>query len=153
MQSIPKHTFFHWVFVFAVMFFLFRFKGFCVSIMLISLTFTTFRKFLHKKKKQNQTIPISTERPSSVGTLVGLQLNVVSENDPMISFNTVVIFSSLSISFFTIWTFYSETTAEFVYYNLFIVFFLAFNITPPLYFFNNLSRFKIAISIIHEMFN
>ena len=135
------------------MFFLFRFKGFCLSIMLMTLAFTTFQKFLHKKKKQNQTIPISTKRPSSVGTLVGLQLNVVSENDPMISFNTVVIFSSLSISFFTIWTFYSETTAEFVYYNLFIVFFLAFNITPPLYFFNNLSRFKIAISIIHEMFS
>ena len=153
MQSIPKHTFFNWVFVFAVMFFLFRFKGFCVSIMLISLTFTTFRKFLHTKKKQNQTIPISTERPSSVRTLVGLQLNVVSENDPMISFNTVVIFSSLSISFFTIWTLYSSSTAGFVYYNLFIIFFLAFNITPPLYFFNNLSRFKMAISIIHEMFS
>ena len=131
------------------MFFLFRFKGFCVSILLISLAFTTLQMFLHKKKKQNQTIPIVTERPS----LVGLQLNVASENDQMISFNTVVIFSSLSISFFTIWTLYSSSTAGFVYYNLFIVFFLAFNITPPLYFFNNLSRFKIAISIIHEMFS
>ena len=136
------------------MFFLFRFKGFCVSILLISLVFTTiFQMLLHKKKKQNQTIPSLTERPSSVGTLVGLQLNVVSENDPMISFNTVVIFSSLSISVFSIWIFYSESTAGFVYYNLFIVFFLAFNITPPLYFFNNLSRFKMAISIIHEMFS
>ena len=134
------------------MFFVFRFKGFCVSILLISLVFTTiFQMLLHKKKKKNQTIPILTERPSSVGTLVGLQLNVVSENDPMISFNTVIIFSSVSISFFTIWTFYSESTAGFVYYNLFIVFFLAFNITPPLYFFNNLSRFKIAISIVREM--
>mgnify|MGYP001253769480 CR=1 FL=1 len=140
--------------VFAVIFFLFRFQGFCVSIMLISLTFSTFLKFLHKKKKkQNQTIPTLTERPSSVGTLVGLQLNVVSENDQMISFNTVVIFSSLSISFFMMWTFYSSSTAGFVYYNLLIVFFLVFNITPPLYFFNNLSRFKIAISIIHEMFS
>ena len=146
--------FFDWIFVFIVMFFLFRFKGFCVSILLISLVFTTtFQKFLHKKKKQNQTIPILTERPSSVGTLAGLQLNVVSENDQMISFNTVIIFSSLSISFFTIWTLYSSSTAGFVYYNMFIVFFLAFNITPPLYFFNNLSRFKIAISIIHEMFS
>ena len=146
-------TVFDWIFVFIVIFFLFRFKGFCVSIMLISLAFTTFQKFLHKKKKQNQTIPILTERPSSLGTLVWLQLNVVSENDQMISFNTVVIFSSLSISFFTIWTFYSSSTAGFVYYNLLIVFFLVFNITPPLYFFNNLSRFKIAISIIHEMFS
>ena len=139
--------------VFAVIFFLFRFQGFCVSIMLISLAFTTFQKFLHKKKKQNQAIPILTERPSSVGTSVGLQLNVVSENDQMISSNTVVIFSSLSFSFFTIWTFYSSSTAGFVYYNLLIVFFLVFNITPPLYFFNNLSKFKIAISIIHEMFS
>ena len=126
---------------------------FCVSIMLITLFFTTFQKFLHEKKKQNQTIPIFTERPSSVGALVGLQLNVVSKNDQMISSNTVVIFSSLSISFFTIWTFYSSSTAGFVYYNLLIVFFLVFNITPPLYFFNNLSRFKIAISIIYEMFS
>ena len=144
---------FNSVFVLVLMFFLFRFKGFCVSIMLISLAFTTFQKFLHKKRKQNQTIPILTERPSPVGTSVGLQLNVVSGSDQMISFNTVVIFSSLSISFFTMWTFYSSSTAGFVYYNLLIVFFLVFNITPPLYFFNNLSRFKIAISIIHEMFS
>ena len=136
------------------MFFLFRFKGFCVSILLISLVFTTtFQKFLHKKKKQNQTIPIVTGRPS----LVGLQLNVASENDQMISFNTVVIFSSVSISFFMIWTLYSSSTAGFVYpgfgYNISIAFFLAVNITPPLYFFNNLSRFKIAISMVHEMFS
>ena len=133
------------------MFFLFRFKGFCVSIILISLAFTTFQKFLHKKKKQNQ-IPIVTERPLSVGTLVGLQLNVVSENDQMISFNTVVIFSSV-FTFFTIWILYSSSNEGFVYYNLIIGFFLVLNITPPLYFFNNLSRFKIAISIVHEMFS
>ena len=125
------------------MVFLFRFKVFCVSILLISLAFTTLRKFLHMKKKQNQTIPIA----------IGLQLNVVSENDQMISFNTVIIFSSVSICFFMIWTLYSSSTAGFVYYNLCIGSFLAFNITPPLYFFNNLSRFKIAISIVHEMFS
>ena len=136
------------------MFFLFRFKGFCVSILLISLVFTTtFQKFLHKKKKQNQTIPSLTERPSSVGTLVGLQLNVVRENDQMISFNTVVTYSIVSISFYIIWVLYSSSTAGFVYYNVAIGFFLAFTITPPLYFFNNLSRFKIAISIVHEMFS
>ena len=131
--------------------FSFRFKWFCLSTMLISLSLTTFRNFLHKKKQQNQ-IAVGTERPSSVA-IVDLPFNVVSENDQMISFNTVVIFSSLSISFFTIWTFYSSSTAGFVYYNLLIVFFLVFNITPPLYSFNNLSRFKIAISIIHEMFS
>ena len=134
------------------MFFLFRFKGFCISILLISLAFTTLQMFLHKKKKQNQTIPIVTERPS----LVGLQLNVASENDQMISFNTVVIFSSVSVSFSMIWTFFIFTEG-FVYpgfgYNIAIAFFLAVNITPPLYFFNNLSRFKIAISIVHEMFS
>ena len=135
------------------MFFLFRFKGFCVSIMLISLAFTTFQKFLHKKKKQNQTIPILTERPSSVGTLVGLQLNVVRENDQMISFNTVVTYSIVSISFYIIWVLYSSSTAGFVYYNVAIGFFLAFTITPPLYFFNNLSTFKIAVSLVGEMFN
>ena len=129
----------------------FRFKGFCLSSMLISLSLTTFRNFLHRKKQQNQ-IAVGTERPSSVA-IVDLPFNVVSENDQMISSNTVVIFSSLSISFFTIWTFYSSSTAGFVYYNLLFVFFLVFNITPPLYFFNNLSRFKIAISIIHEMFS
>ena len=129
----------------------FRFKGFCLSSMLISLSLTTFRNFLHRKKQQNQ-IAVGTERPSSVA-IVDLPFNVVSENDQMISSNTVVIFSSLSISFFTIWTFYSSSTAGFVYYNLLFVFFLVFNITPPLYFFNNLSRFKITISIIHEMFS
>ena len=134
------------------MFFLFRFRGFCVSMILISLTFTTFQRFLHKRKKQNQ-IPIVTERPLSVGTLVGLQLNVVRENDQMISFNTVVTYSIVSISFYIIWVLYSSSTAGFVYYNLSIGFFLAFTITPPLYFFNNLSRFKIAISIVHEMFS
>ena len=129
----------------------FRFKGFCLSSMLISLSLTTFRNFLHRKKQQNQ-IAVGTERPSSVA-IVDLPFNVVSENDQMISSNTVVIFSSLSFSFFTMWTFYSSSTAGFVYYNLLFVFFLVFNITPPLYFFNNLSRFKIAISIIHEMFS
>ena len=136
------------------MFFLFRFKGFCVSILLISLVFTTiFQKLLHKKKKQNQTIPILTERPSSVGTLGGLQLNVVRENDQMISFNTVVMYSIVSISFLIIWLFYSSSTAGFIYYNLSIGFFLAFTITPPRYFFKNLSRFKIAISVVYEMFS
>ena len=137
------------------MFFLFRFKGFCVSILLISLAFTTtFQKswFLHKKRKQNQTVPISTEMPSS-GTLVGLQLNVVRENDQMISFNTVIMYSIVSISFLMIWLFYSSSTAGFIYYNLSIGFFLAFTITPPLYFFKNLSRFKIAISVVYEMFS
>ena len=135
------------------MFFVFRFKGFCVSILLISLVFTTtFQKILRKKKKQNQIIPILTEKPLS-GTSVGLQLNVVRENDQMISFNTVVMYSIVSISFLMIWLFYSSSTAGFIYYNLSIGFFLAFTITPPLYFFNNLSRFKIAISIIHEMFS
>ena len=153
-MSISVVSVFDWVFVFLVMFFLFRFKGFCVSIMLISLAFTTFRKFLHKKKKPNQTISIGTERPSSVGTLAGLPLNVVSENDQMISYKTVVIFSSVSIFFTMIWTFiYSSSTAGFVNYNLSIIFFLFFNITPPLYLFNNLSRFKIAISIVREMFS
>jgi hypothetical protein len=115
---------------------------------------TTFQKswFFHKKKKQNQTVPISTERPSS-GTLVGLQLNVVRENDQMISFNTVVTYSIVSISFYIIWVLYSSSTAGFVYYNVAIGFFLAFTITPPLYFFNNLSRFKIAMSVVHEMFS
>ena len=132
---------------------MFRFKGFCVSILLISLVFTTtFQKILRKKKKQNQIIPILTEKPLS-GTSVGLQLNVVRENDQMISYNTVVIYSIVSISFFTIWVLYSSSTAGFIYYNVAIGFFLAFTITPPLYFFNNLSRFKIAISIIHEMFS
>ena len=133
------------------MFFVFRFKGFCVSILLISLVFTTtFQKILRKKKKQNQIIPILTEKPLS-GTSVGLQLNVVRENDQMISFNTVVMYSIVSISFLMIWLFYSSSTAGFIYYNLSIGFFLAFTITPPLYFFNNLSRFKIAISIVREM--
>ena len=135
------------------MFFVFRFKGFCVSILLISLVFTTtFQKILRKKKKQNQIIPILTEKPLS-GTSVGLQLNVVRENDQMISFNTVVIYSIVSISFFMIWVLYSSSTAGFIYYNVSIGFFLALTITPPLYFFNNLSRFKIASSIAHEMFS
>ena len=93
-----------------------------------------------------------TEKPLS-GTSVGLQLNVVRENDQMISFNTVVMYSIVSISFLMIWLFYSSSTAGFIYYNLSIGFFLAFTITPPLYFFNNLSSFKIGVSLVGEMFN
>ena len=131
------------------MLFSFRFKGFCVSIMLISLAFTTFQKLLHKKKLQNQTIPVGT---LSGKTSAGLPKNVVSENDQMISFNTVVTFSSISISFVLIFL-YSSFNGGFVYYNVVIGFFLTFNIIPPLYFFKKLSTFKIAISIINEMFS
>ena len=132
-------------------FFSFRFKGFCISSMLISLSLTTFRNFLHKKKQQNQ-ITVGTERPSSVA-IVDLPFNVVSENDQMISFKTVVIFSSVLISFFMIWSLYYSSKAGSVYYNLMICFSLVLNITPPLYFFNNLSTFKIAVSLVGEMFN
>ena len=122
--------------------------------MLISLSLTTFRNFLHRKKQQNQ-IGVGTERPSSVA-IVDLPFNVVSENDQMISFKTVVIFSSVLISFFIIWGGYYSSVAGHkgsVYYNLMICFSLVLNITPPLYFFNNLSSFKIAVSLVGEMFN
>ena len=131
--------------------FYFRFKVFCISSMLISLSLTTFRNFLHRKKQQNQ-IAVGTERPSSVA-IVDLPFNVVSENDQMISFKTVVIFSSVLISFFMIWSLYYSSIAGSVYYNLMICFSLVLNITPPLYFFNNLSSFKIAVSLVGEMFN
>ena len=140
-----------------VLYFLFssRFKGFCISSMLISLSLTTFRNFLHRKKQQNQ-IAVGTERPSSVA-IVDLPFNVVSENDQMISFKTVVIFSSVLISFFMIWSLYYSSIAgsdiALVHYNLMICFSLVLNITPPLYFFNNLSSFKIAVSLVGEMFN
>ena len=123
--------------------FSFRFKVFCISSMLISLSLTTFRNFLHRKKQQNQI---------AVGT-VDLPFNVVSENDQMISFKTVVIFSSVLISFFLIWIHYYSSKAGSVYYNLMICFSLVLNITPPLYFFNNLSSFKIGVSLVGEMFN
>ena len=130
----------------------FRFKGFCLLSMLISLSLTTFRNFLHKKKQQNQiAVGTAPERPSSVA-IVDLPYNVVSENDQMISFKTVVIFSSVLISFFMIWMYYSSKAGS-VYYNLMICFSLVLNITPPLYFFNNLSTFKIAVSLVGEMFN
>ena len=132
-------------------FFSSRFKGFCLSSMLISLSLTTFRNFLHRKKQQNQ-LAVGIERPSSVVAIVDLPFNVVSENDQMISFKTVVIFSSALISFFMIWMYYSSHAGT-VYYNLMICFSLVLNITPPLYFFNNLSTFKIAVSLVGEMFN
>ena len=119
--------------------------------MLISLSLTTFRNLLHMKKQQNQ-IAVGTDRPSSVA-IVDLPFNVVSENDQMISFKTVVIFSSVLISFFLIWSLYYSSTAGSVYYNIMICFSLVLNITPPLYFFNNLSSFKIAVSLVGEMFN
>jgi hypothetical protein len=134
-----------------LLFFSFRFKMLCISSMLISLSLTTFRNFLHRKKQQNQ-IAVGTERPSSVVAIVDLPFNVVSENDQMISFKTVVIFSSVLISFFMIWMYYSSKAGS-VYYNLMICFSLVLNITPPLYFFNNLSSFKIAVSLVGEMFN
>ena len=116
--------------------------------MLISLAFTTLRK---KEKKQNQTAVVPTqERPSSVA-IVELPFNVVNENDQMISFNRVLIFFTLSISFFLIWILFSfSTTAN---YSFMFCFSLSFNIIPPLYFFNNQSSFKIAISLVREMFN
>ena len=124
--------------------------------MLISLSLTTFRNFLHRKKQHNQiAVGTAPERPSSVA-VVDLPFNVVSENDQMISFKTVVIFSSVLISFFIIWGGYYSSVAGHtgsVYYNLMICFSLVLNITPPLYFFNNLSSFKIAVSLVGEMFN
>ena len=133
--------------------FSFRFKGFCVSTMLISLAFTTLRKFLRKKKQQNQTAVVPTQEMSSSVAIVELPFNVVSENDQMISFNTVVIFSSVSFFFIMIWIVYSSYSSGLLYYNLIICFSLVLNITPPLYFFKKVSNFKIAISVVREMFN
>jgi hypothetical protein len=121
--------------------------------MLISLAFTTLRKFLHKTKQQNQTAVVPTQERSPSVAIVELPFNVVSENDQMISFNTVVISSSVFFFFIMIWIMYSSSSSGFLYYNLIIFFSLVLNIIPPLYFFKKVSNFKIAISLVHEMFN
>ena len=83
-------------------------------------------------------------------------LNIVSSNNSMISYSTVFIGSAVIVSIFVFWTIYVQIHASDIvstfYYNVSIVFSLLLNVTPPLYFFNRLGSFKIALSIAREMF-
>ena len=83
-------------------------------------------------------------------------LNIISSNNSMISYSTVFIGSVVIVSIFVFWTIYvqiyTSDIASTFYYNFSIVFSLLLNVTPPLYFFNRLGSFKIALSIAQEMF-
>ena len=82
--------------------------------------------------------------------------NIVSSNNSMISYSTVFIGSAVIVSIFVVWTIYVQIHASDIvstfYYNFSIVFFLLLNVTPPLYFFNRLGSFKIALSIARGVF-
>ena len=81
--------------------------------------------------------------------------NNVSSNSSMISSSTVFIGSMVIVSFFVIWTIHIQKNSDissFFYYNFSIVFSLLLNVTPPLYFFNRLGSFKLALSIVQEIF-
>ena len=82
--------------------------------------------------------------------------NIVSSNNSMISYSTVFIGSAVIVSIFVFWTIYEQIYASDIvstfYYNFSIAFFVLLNVTPPLYFFNRLGSFKIALSIAQEMF-
>ena len=140
------------IYIFFYLVFSYRFHGFCVSILLVSLIVTTFKRILYEKKKMKQ-ISLGTQRPPSVALVELPFLNVISANDSMISLITVFIFSSVSLIFLTILTLYSRSVAGTLYYHLIICFYLSFTITPPLYFFKRIGKFKIAIDIVCEMFN
>ena len=82
--------------------------------------------------------------------------NIVSSNNSMISYGTVFIGSIVIVSIFVVWTIYVHIHASDIvstfYYNFSIVFSLLLNVTPPLYFFNRLGSFKIALSIARGVF-
>ena len=82
--------------------------------------------------------------------------NIVSSNNSMISYSTVFIGSAVIVSIFVVWTIYVHIHASDIvstfYYNFSIVFSLLLNVTPPLYFFNRLGSFKIALSIARGVF-
>ena len=137
---------------FSILHLFFRFHGFCVSILLISIIVTIYRKVLSEKKKTNQ-VQVGNQRPSSVASTEVPRLNVVSSNDPMISLRTVFIFSSISLTFLILLVFYTGGTHITLWYFLIICFYVSFSITPPLYFFNRIGKLKIAIAIVFEMFN
>ena len=83
-------------------------------------------------------------------------LNIVSSNSSMISYSTVFMSSVVIVFIFVFWTIYVQIHASDIvstfYYNISIVFSLLLNVTPPLYFFNRLGSFKIALSIARGVF-
>ena len=135
---------------------LFRLKGFCITVLLGSIIGTIFMKFQYAKKKRNQKNQVGNQRsPSSSLALVEppiIHLNVISANDSMISFKTLITISFFSLLCFMIWSLYSSFTAGFIYFNMLIGFFLIFTVTPPLYFFTRFDKFKFAVTLVFEMF-
>ena len=128
-----------------------RFKGFCVTILLISLIVTFI-----KKKARNQ-INLKNEKSPSIASVQPF-FNVSIGNDSMMSFKTSVIFGSISMIFLVLWIMYTQVIAEdysyrSIFYNLTICFYLLFSITPPLYFFKRIAKFKRALSIVHDIFS
>ena len=62
------------------------------------------------------------------------------------------------MTFLILWMIYTQGLAEdyfyrSIYYNLLISFYLLFSITPPLYFFKRIAKFKRALSIVHDIFS
>ena len=113
---------------------------------------TTLKKLQYAKKK-NQTVPVGNQRSHSLA-LVELPFNVISANDSMISFKTIIMISIFFLLSFLIFVLHAGMliTAGFMFYNLLIVFFLIFTITPPLYFFTRWDKFKVALTVVSEMF-
>ena len=102
-------------------------------------------------------IDFGNERPPSIASILP-SYNVSIGNDPMMSFKTSVIFGSISMTFLILWMIYTQGLAEdyfyrSIYYNLLISFYLLFSITPPLYFFKRIAKFKRALSIVHDIFS
>ena len=97
---------------------------------------------------------------SDQGSLVSFakfkpSFNVVSSNSSMISSSTIFIGSMVIVSIFVIWTIHVQKNSDissFFYYNIWIMFSLLLNVTPPLYFFNRLGSFKLALSLVQEIF-
>ena len=138
---------------------LFRFKGFCITVPLLSLTVAATRKYIYGKKTHRNQISFSydTRSPSNASNRIPYTSQTSGANDSMMSFKTAIIFCSVSMIFLILWMAYSIGIAEdqfyrYVFYNLTICFYLLFSIVPPLYFFNRLNRFKIALMIVSEMF-
>ena len=130
----------------------YRFQGFYVSILLISMIVTGLRKILYEKKARGQVL-VGNQQSNSGSNVELPQLNIVKSNDSMISLITVLIFSAASLIFLFLLSFYTKTVPGTSYYLLMLSFYAIFNFTPPLYFFKRIGKLKIAIDLVFEMFS
>lgn len=112
-----------------------------MSILAISIILATYVSAL-KKKYQIQIQP----------ALALPELNCVGANDLMISMKTNIILSLFSLIFIVCWVSFSFYDG-FMAFNFCVAFQLILNFTPPIHFFGRCDKFKVAMSLVNEMFH